>query len=126
MRKHYPDVMFERYADDAVCHCVSERLAEEMNQALELRFDQCGLKLHPDKTKVVYCKDSRRKGSYPQIKFDFLGYCFRPRLAMDPNGQHFNSFIPAVSPKSMLKMRERIRSWRLLSINSRDTFMPIF
>ncbi len=113
MRKHYPGVMFERYADDAVCHCVSERLAKELKQALELRFDQCGLKLHPDKTQVVYCKDSRRKGRYPQIKFDFLGYCFRPRLAMDPNGQHFTSFIPAVSPKSMLKMRERIRSWRL-------------
>jgi group II intron reverse transcriptase/maturase len=113
MRKHYPGVMFERYADDAVCHCVSEQLAHELKQALELRFDQCGLKLHPDKTKVVYCKDSRRKGSYPQIKFDFLGYCFRPRLATDPTGQHFTSFIPAVSPKSMLKMRERIRSLRL-------------
>jgi RNA-directed DNA polymerase len=113
MRKHYPGVMFERYADDAVCHCVSEQLAQELKQALELRFEQCGLKLHPDKTKVVYCKDSRRKGNYPQIKFDFLGYCFRPRLATDPKGQHFTSFIPAVSPKSMLKMRERIRSWRL-------------
>lgn len=113
MRKHYPGVMFERYADDAVCHCVSERLAQELKQALELRFDQCGLKLHPDKTKVVYCKDSRRKGNYPQIEFDFLGYRFRPRLAIDPKGQHFTSFIPAVSPKSMLKMRQRIRSWRL-------------
>jgi RNA-directed DNA polymerase len=113
MRKHYPGVMFERYADDAVCHCVTERLARELKQALEIRFDQCGLKLHPEKTKVVYCKDSRRKGEYPQIKFDFLGYCFRPRLAIDPKGQHFTSFIPAVSAKSMLKMRERIRKWRL-------------
>jgi len=113
MRKHYPGVMFERYADDAVCHCASEQIAKELKQALQLRFEQCGLKLHPDKTQVVYCKDSRRKGDYPQIKFDFLGYCFRPRLATDPKGQHFTSFIPAVSPKSMLKMRERIRSWRL-------------
>ena len=113
MRKHYPGVMFERYADDVVCHCASERIAKELKQALELRFEQCSLKLHPDKTKVVYCKDSRQKGGYPQIKFDFLGYCFRPRLATDPKGQHFTSFIPAVSPKSMLKMRERIRSWKL-------------
>ena len=113
MRKHYPGVMFERYADDAVCHCVTERLARELKQALEIRFDQCGLKLHPEKTKVVYCKDSRRKGEYPQIEFDFLGYCFRPRLAIDPKGQHFTSFIPSVSAKSMLKMRERIRTWRL-------------
>ena len=79
MRKHYPGVMFERYADDAVCHCVTERLARELKQALEIRFDQCGLKLYPEKTKVVYCKDSRRKGEYPQIEFDFLGYCFRPQ-----------------------------------------------
>jgi RNA-directed DNA polymerase len=65
---------FERYADDAICHCRSEEEARTLRASLEKRLAQCALTLHPDKTKVVYCKDDDRRGDYPDHKFDFLGY----------------------------------------------------
>jgi group II intron reverse transcriptase/maturase len=74
MRREYPDILFERYADDAICHCRSEAQALELIQALEKRFADCKLQLHPQKTKVVYCKDANRPGHYPEQSFDFLGY----------------------------------------------------
>jgi group II intron reverse transcriptase/maturase len=74
MRREHPDIPFERYADDAICHCPSEAQALELRQALEQRFAECRLQLHPQKTKVVYCKDANRPGQYPERSFDFLGY----------------------------------------------------
>ena len=73
MRRHFPDIQFERYADDAICHCRSEDQATALRVALETRFTECGLTLHPDKTKIVYCKDESRRGDHPSLKFDFLG-----------------------------------------------------
>jgi hypothetical protein len=70
-------VPFERYADDAICHCHSEREALALRQALDWRFGECGLVLHPEKTKVVYCKDTNRKREHSILQFDFLGYTFR-------------------------------------------------
>jgi hypothetical protein len=78
MAKHHPDVPFERFADDAVCHCSSEYQARRLQAELERRFAECGLALHPDKTQIVYCKDNARRRQYPNQKFDFLGYTFRP------------------------------------------------
>jgi group II intron reverse transcriptase/maturase len=80
MTRTYPAVQFERYADDAVCHCRTRQQAKALRAALEERFAACGLVLHPQKTKIVYCKDTNRKGRYPDVLFDFLGYTFRPRL----------------------------------------------
>jgi group II intron reverse transcriptase/maturase len=74
MRREYPDVQFERYADDAICHCRSEAQAQELRRALEKRLAECRLRLHPDKTKIVYCKDANRKGAFPEQAFDFLGF----------------------------------------------------
>jgi len=113
MRREYPDVQFERYADDAICHCRSEAQAQELRLALEKRLAECRLRLHPDKTKIVYCKDANRKGAFPEQSFDFLGFTFRPRLAINRRGEHFVSFIPAVSKKAAVKMRRRVRAWRL-------------
>lgn len=76
MRRNHPDVPFERYADDAICHCRTEAQAHAVRQSLEKRFVECGLELHPDKTKIVYCKDDNRPGDYPNQSFDFLGYTF--------------------------------------------------
>ncbi|WP_459570263.1 reverse transcriptase domain-containing protein, partial [Cupriavidus sp. 8B] len=56
MCKHHPDVPFERYADDAICHCKSEVQARGLKQGLEMRLAECKLDLHPEKTKIVYCK----------------------------------------------------------------------
>ncbi len=113
MRTHHPDVPFERYADDAICHCRSEVHAHELRNALEARFAECKLELHPQKTKVVYCKDANRRADHPVQQFDFLGYTFRPRRAMNRNGRLFVSFAPAVSAEAAKAMRLRIRRWKL-------------
>jgi len=113
MKREHPDIPFERYADDAICHCRSEAQAQRLRQALEQRFAECGLKLHPQKTKVIYCKDANRKGDYPERSFDFLGYTFRPRSSINRDGERFVSFLPAVSKPAAKRMRQRIRRWRL-------------
>jgi RNA-directed DNA polymerase len=113
MRREHPDIPFERYADDAICHCRSEAQALELRQTLEQRFADCLLQLHPQKTKVVYCKDANRPGEYPERSFDFLGYTFRPRMARNHYGKRFVGFIPAVSKKAGKRMRLSVRRWRL-------------
>ena len=113
MQREYPDIPFERYADDAICHCRSEAQAQKLRQALEQRFAECGLQLHPQKTKVIYCQDANRPGAYPQRSFDFLGYTFRPRSSRNRDGRHFVSFLPAVSIRAAKRMRQRVRRWRL-------------
>ncbi len=79
MRRNHPDIPFERYADDVICHCRKQEQAKALHASLERRFADCRLALHPEKTKIVYCKDEDRRGDYPNCKFDFLGYTFRPR-----------------------------------------------
>lgn len=113
MRRKHPDIPFERYADDAICHCRSEARARDLRQALELRFAECELRLHPEKTKIVYCKDANRSGDYPEQSFDFLGYTFRPRMANNHHGERFVAFLPAVSKKAGKRMRLGVRRWRL-------------
>lgn len=113
MRKKHPDTPFERYADDAICHCRTERQAKQLRTSIEARFKQCGLTLHPEKTKIIYCKDDNRRGPHGQTKFDFLGYTFRPRLARRKDGRFFVSFAPAVSNKAVKRMNQIIRNWRL-------------
>ena len=111
MAREFPGVRFERYCDDVVVHCASERQARRVRDAIAGRLRQVGLELHPDKTKIVYCKDADRTGSHEQEKFTFLGYEFRPRLAKNRRGTHFVSFLPAVSPEAMKAMSREIRSW---------------
>jgi RNA-directed DNA polymerase len=113
MQREYPDIPFERYADDAICHCASEAQARELHQALDRRFAECRLRLHPQKTRIVYCKDANRSGEYPERSFDFLGYTFRPRVAIGRHRKRFVSFIPAVSDKAAKRMRLEVRRWRM-------------
>ena len=113
MVRHYPGIPFERYADDAICHCRTEEQARQLRTALEERLEQFGLKLYPEKTKIIYCKDDRRPGNYPQVKFDFLGFTFRPRFTKNRLGQFFLGFTPAISNKARKKLNQRMRSWRL-------------
>ena len=110
---HYPQVPFERYADDVIAHCRTERQAQEMRQTIAARLQSCGLELHPEKTKIVYCKDDSRKKTYPNETFDFLGYAFRPRRSMTRKGKFFVNFSPAVSNKSAKAIRDQFRSWKL-------------
>ena len=84
-----------------------------MKKVIERRFTQCKLELHPEKTKIVYCKDDDRRGKYPIEKFDFLGYTFRARRSKNRWGKHFINFSPAVSNGATKAMRQAIRSWHL-------------
>jgi RNA-directed DNA polymerase len=113
LSEHHPRVLFERYADDVIVHCRTERQAKEMRKAIAERLRDCGLELHPEKTQIVYCKDELRKGRHAHEKFDFLGYEYRPRRSCTRAGKVFTNFSPAVSPKAAKAMRETVRSWRL-------------
>jgi len=113
MRRSYPHLPFERYADDVIVHCRTEREAREVRAAIAERLQECRLELHPEKTKVVYCKDEDRRGNYPNEKFDFLGYRFRPRRSKNRHGKYFINFTPAVSDKAGKAIRAEMRSWKL-------------
>lgn len=113
MDREFPAVPFERYADDAVIHCVSHAQASFVLEAVRGRLKECGLELHPEKTRIVYCKDDRRKGDFEMQKFDFLGYTFRPRSARGRDGNLFVGFLPAISDKAKKKIRDTIRGWSL-------------
>jgi len=113
MQRNHPHNPWARYADDAVAHCRSLKEAERLLQQLRVRFEECGLELHPDKTRIVYCKDDDRRGEYRETKFDFLGYTFRSRLSKNRYGKHFINFTPGVSRKACKAIRQTIRNWRL-------------
>lgn len=112
MAREFPAVPFERYADDIVTHCQSEHQARVVLDAITQRMESLGLELNPGKTRIVYCKDSKRKGSYEHEQFDFLGYTFRPRTARG-RGELFTNFTPAISDEAAKKIRRTIRRWRL-------------
>lgn len=113
MDRTFPGVRFERYCDDVVVHCASEQQAWNVREAIGRRLAESGLELHPEKTRIVYCKDSNRTGSYEHEQFDFLGYTFRPRLAVSRSGRSFVGFTPAVSREAQRAINRTIRSWRL-------------
>jgi RNA-directed DNA polymerase len=113
MARNYPDLKFERYCDDGVVHCRSEQQARRVRDAIAERLAEVGLELHPDKTRIVYCKDNDRRGAYQVTSFTFLGYTFRPRLAKSKYGTHFVSFLPAVSRDAVVAMGREIRSWHI-------------
>ncbi|EEQ1693756.1 group II intron reverse transcriptase/maturase [Escherichia coli] len=112
MTRQYPDRPFERYADDIVIHCNSQAQAIALRNKLEHRLAECKLELSQSKTKIVYCKDGKRRGNYPDISFDFLGYTFRPRKARAKDGVKFLSFMPAISGKASKMIRQTIRGWK--------------
>jgi len=113
MVREYPTVKFERYADDAVVHCVTNRQANRLLVAITDRMVEVGLRLHPAKTKIVYCKDGQRRLDHEHTDFTFLGYTFRARGAWGTNGKTFTSFLPAMSKDAQKKVSEQIRRWRL-------------
>lgn len=121
LKRHYPDVPFERYADDALIHCRSKAQAEQLLGAVRERLRQCGLELHPTKTKLVYCKDDDRRGTFEPHRFDFLGYTFQPRRAKNRHGKFFVSFLPAISNKAAKAVRQTIRDWRLAYSRNNQT-----
>ena len=113
VRRELRSVRLCRYADDGVIHCKSEAQAQLVLDKLGKRLQACGLALHPDKTRIVYCQDINRREAHPTIQFTFLGYTFRPRKAVDRYGRVYVNFSPAVSRDALRTMRQRVRSWHL-------------
>lgn len=123
MGRAFPHIPFERYADDVICHCRTEEEAQALWRAIADRFASCKLVLHPEKTKIVYCKDVNRRGDYRNIHFDFLGFQFRARKTMwnTRKGRIFtHSFLPAASPKSLTRIGRDIRGWALHHRNDKS------
>lgn len=110
-RKH-PGVPFERYADDMIVHCDTEEDARRVLSSITERFEELGLRLHPEKTKIVYCKDTNRPGTSEHTSFEFLGYTFRGRTAKGRWGLFVN-FSPAISPNAKKAIGRTVRSWHL-------------
>ena len=113
MKRTYPHIQFERYADDAICHCKSAEEAQALWSALADRFAACKLVLHPEKTRIVYCKDANRRGDFPNQSFDFLGFSFRARKTMWQGILPAHGFMPAASPKALTAISRTIRRWTL-------------
>jgi len=114
MTREHPDLPWCRYADDGLVHCRTEAEAVAVKAKLAARLAECQLEMHSDKTKIVYCKDGNRRGKYPNMKFDFLGYCFRPRTTRNrKRNEVFTGFGPQVSASSLKTMRQKIRELKL-------------
>jgi RNA-directed DNA polymerase len=113
MRREMRSVRFCRYADDGVIHCKSEVQARLVLRKLGVRLGECGLELHPEKTRIVYCQDVNRQSAHPTIHFTFLGYTFRPRKAVDKYGRVYVDFSPGVSREALKKMRQTVRGWHI-------------
>lgn len=105
------NVQFERYADDIVCHCISEAQAVALKTQVEARFIACGLALHPKKTKIALCKSQSRQVDYETISFDFLGFTFKPHWTKTKGGSYVLCFYPTVSGKAAKRIRNEINSW---------------
>jgi group II intron reverse transcriptase/maturase len=114
MQRHWPSIKFARYADDIVCHCRSQAQARALKAALDVRFRACKLRLHPDKTHLVYCPNGDgNPGHWPTTQFDFLGYTFRDRCVRLRTGKRVTGFTPAVSRKAMKCMGHHIKHWKV-------------
>ncbi|WP_455288332.1 group II intron maturase-specific domain-containing protein [Cupriavidus necator] len=113
MARTFPQLPWCRYADDGLVHCRTEEEAQAVKAALQARLAECDLEMHPDKTKIIYCKDGSRKGKYPNTKFDFLGYTFQPRVVKNrKRNSVFVNFTPAVSTVALKSMRQTTREAR--------------
>jgi len=119
MGRNYPGCPFERYADDVVVHCNTERQARHLRADIADRLKTLGLELHPDKTKIVYCKDTKRRGDSQHISFDFLGYTFRGRSVPGRKGL-FTGFNPAMSTNAKKAKGKQVRDWHLNRRNGTD------
>lgn len=113
VRTHHDHIAFERYADDIVCHCRSEREAKRFLQEVRERLEQCKLALHPDKTRIVYCQDSRRKGRYENRRFTFLSYDFHPCKVRLRNGRRLVRFSAEPSRGALKRMSEKVKGWQV-------------
>ena len=132
MRSKYPATPFERYADDVVVHCNTEAEAVKLKSEIAKRMEQCGLELHPDKTKIVYCKDANRTGNCAFYSFDFLGfthYCDTSRKGTFKVGRTTSRKKFTTKCKEMNRWLGKIRNavptkdwWKILQAKMRGHY----
>jgi RNA-directed DNA polymerase len=115
MAREYPHIGFERYCDDVVVHCRTQQQAERVKEAIAARLASLGLRLHPVKTKIVYCPTEARPQEREDtvVEFTFLGYTFRRRKVVTRDGRIRTNFVPAISRQAAKAIGATIRSWRL-------------
>ena len=113
MAREFPGCPFERFADDAIVHCKSRAQAEVVLAGIAARMNEVGLRLHPDKTRIVYCKDGKRRGEHEHTSFTFLGFTFRARKARASGGGYFTSFQPAMSTEALKAKSVELRRMRI-------------
>ena len=118
--REHPGCPFERYADDVVIHCSSLQEAQKVKAAVEARLRQCKLEAHPDKTRIVYCRDGNRKQDHEHDQFDFLGYGFQSRQVRNGQGEVFYSFSPAVSAKATKAIVAGVRGWGIHQMSDKE------
>ncbi len=110
MERYYSEVKFERYAE---IHCKSEQQSKSLYRKIKQRFTDCHLELNERKSKIVYCKDSKRQLEYPNITFEFLGYSFRRRFSANKKGMYYVGFLPSPSKGALNAIKREIKSWKL-------------
>jgi RNA-directed DNA polymerase len=120
IRKEFAGIAFCRYADDGILHFNSEKQAKFAMERLTQRLQECGLEIHPAKSRIIYCKDISRKGKYEVISFDFLGYTFRPRSCINKRSKIYPNFLPAISNNSKKAINQEIRSWHIQLKNNKS------
>lgn len=128
IEQHHPAIKWCRYADDGLVHCSSKAQAEFLLACIRSRFTECGLEMHPDKTRIVYCQDQRRRSSHEHTSFDFLGYTFCKRAIKGKSGDMFMGFCPGISKVALKSITSKIRSWKIgqrtdLSLDEIASFM---
>lgn len=121
MSKAFKSIKWSRYADDGICHCVSQKQAKYLKKKLQERFEKYGIEMNLEKTKIVYCKELERQDAYENTSFDYLGYTFRQRMVISSTGKIFTGFVPAISSKAQKSIRLEVRRWKL----QRQTNMSI-
>jgi RNA-directed DNA polymerase len=117
LERHYPSVLFVRYADDIVLHCGTKTEAQELLIALKERLAHVKLRVNETKTKIVYCKDYRRNRLHDRTQFGFLGFSFQPRQAPSKHtaGTSYTQFTGEISRENQQNIRDEIReciNWR--------------
>jgi hypothetical protein len=118
MQRTWPQSPFARYADDALVHCRSVVQADAVMRAIASRLEECGLTMHPEKSKIVCFRDGKRTGTYANVQFTFLGFTFRPRAASNTHHRRFTGFLPTVGNDALKRMRQTVRSWRMHRMTS--------
>lgn len=113
LTRHMRGVQICRYADDGIIHCKSESQARQVMRMVAERLIECGLEMHPEKSRIVYCRDKSRRKAFPVVQFTFLGYTFCPRKVGDKYGRVYVGFSPAVSRNALVAMRQTVRGWHL-------------